>query len=403
MDLSETFVFAWKNISHRKMRSFLTVLGIVIGIASIVILVSLAQGLDKDIRTRLTRLGTNFVLVLPGQVSLSGGGGFVPVLRGILTDKDVAVVERIPGIDTVSGSLSFPRAPVRFKKYNATATVSGVNPVTYDRFVTVGYSAGKFFEKGDRGSVVIGDTIANTYFDEKIQLGNQLYINGKPFRVAGIIAKVGQGAGNFDTLVAIDQDAARDLFPGALAKDRVSAIIAITNPEMDAGAIGEEVKAKLIQKRKLKPDNLDFTVITAASIMEQVNQITGLMTLFLGAVAAISLVVGSIGIANSMFTSVLERTRDIGIMKSVGAQNSVIQKLFLVESMVLSVIGGFIGVTLGIGVAYLISVVGGISTVVSPELVIGSFIVALIVGAVSGYFPARQAAKLPAIVALRRD
>ncbi|MFA5106669.1 MAG: ABC transporter permease [Candidatus Micrarchaeia archaeon] len=403
MDLQEIIGFAWKNISHRKTRSFLTVLGIVIGIASIVILVALAQGLDKDIRASLNKLGSNFVLVLPGQASITSSTSFVPILRGILTDKDVNVVSRVPGVDSVSGSLSYPLAGIRFKKYNATATISGVNADTYDKFITAGYEGGKFFEKGDKSSVVIGYTIANDYFDEKIQVGNQLYINGRPFRVSGIIKQVGQGVGNIDKLIAIDQDAARDLFPGVLAKDRVSAILALTNPDMDSAAIGQEIKEKLANKRKVKLDNLDFTIITAASIQEQVGEITGILTLFLGAVAAISLVVGSIGIANSMFTSVLERTRDIGILKSVGAPNSAVMLLFLAESVMLSVIGGAVGIALGAVVCALISAVGNISTVVSPELIGGSFIVAILVGGASGYFPARQASKLPAVVALRRE
>ncbi|HQT45264.1 MAG TPA: FtsX-like permease family protein, partial [Candidatus Micrarchaeota archaeon] len=369
-----------------------------------VILVSLAQGLDHDIRTRLSRLGTNFVIVVPGAVSLGSASAFgPPVLRGILTTSDADAVSRVAGVESASGLLAYQLASIRFKKYNASATVTGVDADTFSKFVAAGYDQGKFFNKGDKSSAVIGYNIANNYFNEKVQVGNQIFINGMPFRVEGIISKVGQGAGNLDNVIAIDQDAAREAFPGVISKDRVSEILAITKDGSDADSIGNEIKTTLANKHKVKLDKPDFTVMTAASIMAQVSQITDLLTLFMGAIAAISLVVGSIGIANSMFTSVLERTRDIGILKSVGAPNSAVLTLFLAESVMLSVIGGSVGVAIGVLAAWLISALGGISTLVGPELIAGSFMVAVAVGGVSGYFPARQASKLPAIVALRRE
>ncbi len=394
--------YAVNSMTHRSLRAWLTILGIVIGIASIVILISLAQGLDASIKSQLSSLGTNYMFILPGNL-FSGGLRFgPPVLKGVLYTRDADAIRRVPGVIAVSGNVAAPLATVEFKGENISSSVAGVEPAAFSKYITVGYEAGKFIQEGDLTGVAIGNDVAHELFKNEIRLGDTLVILGKNFRVKGIIAKAGNTGGNIDTGVYVEERAMRLLLGDAVEKDRVFSIIAVTDPDKDVAVISAAAEDRLRASHKVRKGEEDFTILTAASIAEQVGQITGILSLFLGGVAAISLVVGGIGVANAMFTAVLERTREIGVLKAIGAPDNAILEIFLLESGLIGLTGGALGVALGVAVSFALNAFG-VPSQVSMELVGFSLLFAFLVGIISGAFPARNASRLEPVDALRYE
>ncbi len=399
MDLFETINFSFKNIMHRKLRSFLTILGIVVGISTIVLLLSLSLGIEASVVESFESLGSNYVIVLPTSNLQSGA------FNKVLYTKDADALRRLPGIDAVAGEILIQSAPLQFKRKSTAGNIQGTEIdalIRYANASSIKFRSGGYFRPGDKSSIVIGAKVADEYFDDKVYLGNQIYINDKPFRVSGIFNGSAGSLSDLDNSITMDVEAAREIFPNSIPKDQVFDIFITVAPGADPEAVAQDVKNTLIKRRKSDPDKLDFTVITAASALEQIRQVTAILSVFLGFVAAIALVVGAIGISNAMFTSVMERTKDIGIMKAIGAPNSTVLRMFLVESIIVSGIGGIIGIIIGVIISLLVSAFVT-KTVINAQVIIGALFVSLFFGAISGYFPARQAAKLPAIVALRRE
>ncbi len=401
MRIPDLVAYAIKSLRHRSLRSWLTILGIVIGIAAIVILISLAQGLDTSIKNQLSILGTNYAVILPGNVFQSGFRFGPPILKGILYTRDVELIENVAGVETASGNIAIPLTSVEFKGENITSSVAGVNVETYKRYITSGLEEGKFFVDGDPNGAVIGHGVAHDSFNKDMQVGDTLVIREKAFKVRGIINKVGATGGNFDQLILIDHRAARAILKEK-EESRVTSILAVTRQGSDVKPIAEEIKSTLRNSHKVKEGEEDFTVLTAESVSEQIGQITGILSLFLGGVAAISLVVGGIGVANAMFTSVLERTREIGILKALGASQKAILQLFLLESGIIGAVGGILGVLLAIGVSRLLNYFG-VPSIVSWELMAFALLFSFGVGVVSGLVPARNASKLEPVEALRYE
>ncbi|HQT45507.1 MAG TPA: ABC transporter permease, partial [Candidatus Micrarchaeota archaeon] len=294
----------------------------------------------------------------------------------------------------------------QFKRKATAGNIAGSEVEVYVKYSNasgITFASGGYFRQGDKSSIVIGGKVASEYFDDKVYVGNQILINNRSFRVSGIYNRTSASSiMGLDDTIMMDAGALRELFPGAMPKDRVFDIFITVAPGSDPEVVAKEVTDTLARRRKVDPDKPDFTVETAASTLEQIQQITGIISVFLGFVAAIALVVGAIGISNAMFTSVMERTKDIGIMKAIGAPNSAVLRMFLVESIMVSGIGGIIGILIGCAGSLLISAFVT-KTVINIWVIFGALAVSLFFGAVSGYFPARQAAHLPAIVALRRE
>ncbi len=401
MNFADLLSYVITSLRYRKLRAYLTILGIVIGIASIVILISLAQGLDASIRSQLSVLGTNYVFVIPGSVGASSFRLGPPVLRGQLTTRDVDAIREVQGVVAVSGNIAYPLAEIEFKGEKTGVSLAGVEPSAFSKFITTGYDAGRFISDGDTSGAVIGWEVANTYFKKNVTLGSTIRVNGHDFRVKGILSKVGN-TGPQDTAVYVDQKVVRAMLGSSYARDRVTTIIVVTNKDIPISRVSDEIDRRLQALHKVTPDNKDYTLFTADSIAAQISQVTGILSVFLAGVAAISLLVGGIGIANAMFTSVFERTREIGILKSIGANDAHILQLFLLESGLIGLIGGIVGVMLGFATGLLLSVFG-VPTIITPELVIFSIAFSFAVGMVSGYFPAKNAAALQPIEALRYE
>ena len=393
-------LYSLNNMRHRKLRSWLTILGVIIGIASIVVLISLAQGLDGKIRTELQAIGTNYIIVVPGNPFAGGFRFGPPVFKGALLESDADAIRRIPGVKSASAGVFLATADVEYKGQNVSTAVIGIEPAAMSDFITIGYESGKFFREGDGGAAVIGHGIAAGFFKEDVEYGKTLSINGHPFKVKGII-KEGGGASPYDSIIYIDKDAAQALV-GEAGSRKIDRIIVIGRDGANMQKLEEKVNAELIKRHKVRKDEKDFSTITSETISKGIAQITGLLSIFLGGIAAISLIVGAIGIANAMFTSVIERTKEIGILKAIGASNGEIQEIFIIESGLIGLVGGGIGILIGVVISLALNQFGVPSLISLPLLAFAIFF-SILVGIVSGYFPAKRAARLQPVDALRYE
>lgn len=402
------------NITHRKLRSWLTILGIVIGVASVVALVSIGQGSQAQITSRLSGLGADVITISPGFSRAESQGfrfrGEPGIDRGTsgsnLTENDARIVRTTPGVLYVNGIVS-GRGEISFLGQTASVSIQGVDTSVWKLMESTELEAGRYLSSGDTNVAVIGNSLANDMFDQSITLNRQITIEGQNFRVVGILEATGS-FGQQDSVVYIPKEMARQILDSGsnqLSSISVKASDSSTVPELTS-----EIESRLRIFRHVSEDEQDFTVTSAQAMQEQISSVTATLTLFLAGIASIALLVGGIGISNSMFTSVMERTRQIGILKALGTTNNEVMKIFLTESGLIGLIGGVLGVFFGIIASGIVSEIGirmmGMGTtitVITPELIIFAIGFSLLVGAVSGLFPARRAAKLQPVEALRYE
>jgi putative ABC transport system permease protein len=398
---TELFKLAWGNLIRRKLRSQLTILGIVIGIAAVIALVAMAQGLRTNISSRLATLGGDIMYITPGS-SLARGGFGPGVGREFgtreqattLTLNDVNTVKKISGVKSVSPELR-GSTKVSYKNQNISISYRGIEPSKMRDFIPADIVAGRWLLDSDLYSVIIGDSVANTIFKENITIGKTILLNNIEFRVVGILNK----STDVDRTIIIPIKAARELKSNKLASDQVDIIyVKVLDPAL-VSSTASEIKSALMTLHRVNEDTIDFSITTAETMASATSEISNTLTLFLGGIAAISLIVGGIGVGNTMFMSVLERTREVGILKAIGAKDSSIMELFLMEAALIGLAGGIGGVILG----YLLSfatMLAGIPSAVSIEIVGLAVVFSIIIGLAAGYFPAREAAKLEPVQAL---
>lgn len=400
-------LFAYNSLKQRKLRTFLTVIGIVIGVASIVSLISIGQGVQTQVSERLGGMGADILTISLGSTRGIGGAGGFGGFEGFggqrtttgknLTEDDVRVIKTTPGILYVNGIVS-KRGEIAFSGETADSTVTGVDTSSWRFMVTTELESGRYLISGDAYSAVIGYRIANGTFKNVIDIGGQITIEGKVFKVVGILESGSMGS---DSGIYIPKETARQIF--SLDPKRVDSITAKVSDSSNVENMTSLVKDRLRVSRRLQEGKEDFTVSNSLAMQSQISSIASTLTLFLGAIAGISLLVGAIGISNTMFTSVMERTRQIGILKSLGSTDSEIKKIFVTEASIIGMIGGIIGALLGLAISQLIAIMGSFSTLVTPELFLSSMLFAVLVGAVSGYFPAKKASSLQPVEALRYE
>ena len=413
----DIFKFSLSNIRHRKLRSWLTILGIVIGVATVIALVSIGQGLRQSINRQLSGFGGNLIFISPGNPRASNSFGFnqgPPGLRSTtiisLKESDVTAIKTVPGVQYVSGTIS-GQAEIQFKGQKASTSIQGVEPGVWELIQVSDLEKGRFLRHGDSNSVLIGNRISHDLFDKEVRLNDQLEINNKIFRVVGILKSGGGLIGGItDSIVIVTKDGAKNVLENGFSSGEITSIIVKTTDTADPNVVAKEITNKLRIVHHVNEQNQDFTVASPEVIQERISMITNTVTLFLGGIATISLIVGGVGIANTMFTSVSERTRLIGVLKSIGMTNGEIMKVFLIESALMGLIGGVIGSVIGFGASKVISGFvfsgpggAGVSTYVSSSMVILVIVFSIAVGAVSGIFPARRASKLQPIEALRYE
>ena len=390
--ISDYMLLAINSIAHRKLRSWLTIIGIVIGIAAIVALISLSLGLKATVEEQFKAFGSDRILISP-----QGFQGPGTLAQG-LTDKDVETLEKLGEFQTISPGIAFP-GEVRFHNQAKFPMVFGSENSRDIIESTTDLEKGRYLEDNDGFTAVVGNSIAKDLFDKEIFLKNNIEINGKDFRVVGILKPIGNQQD--DNTIYIPLKSFREVFGKT---DEVSFIATKVKSGTDIPSLQKKVERAL---EKARGDE-NFQVVTPEQVLEQINQVLGVIQTVLVGIAAISLLVGAVGITNSMFTTVLERTKDIGTMKAIGAKNSHILSIFLIESGLMGIVGGFFGVLLGTLISFLVSqysTQSGFKLLfeINTSLILFGLFFAFIVGMISGALPAYRASKLNPVDALRYE
>lgn len=421
MKLKKSLKIALNILLHSKLRSWLTVIGIVIGIAAVVSIVSIGEGAQQSLEEKLGGLGADIITISPGfdAKAIGPAGGFKRIhdetQTGItpssknLTGKDVRFLKSISNIKYVSGVVS-GIGELYYLGERSSIPVRGIDPLIWKDMATVELESGRYLTQGDTNAVVVGNEIANSLFKNKIQVNRQVTIAEKPFRVVGILKESG-GFGGDDKTVFMPIKIARTTLEGVGDKEFGSISIKVKDVNLVEDTTEEITEKLMIVRGIFDEKNKDFTVTSAKAIQEQISEIVGTMSLFLGAIAAISLLVGAIGISNTMFTSVLEKTKEIGIMKAIGAKNRDVLLIFLLNSGMIGLVGGLIGIALGVlasmsieGIGLKMMGAGGsLNTAITPELLIFAIVFSVLIGMLAGIAPAYRASKMKLVDALRYE
>ena len=400
----ESFLMAWASLVANKMRSILTMLGIIIGVAAVIALVSIGNGVKQDVQNSISSLGSNLLMVMPGAPRTPGVRQSAGSMKSLKV-SDYEAISKLDGVKAASPMTSGSYVVI-YQNKNWTTTVSGVNS-NYMDVNNWTMKSGRFFSdknvQNRERVAVIGQTVVKNLFGDEDPVGAEIRVKNIPFRIIGVLNSKGSGSmgTDQDDIVLIPYTTAMERVEGV---DYLRMIYVVGEDENGIDRLQSDIENLLRVRHSIKDSNLDdFNIQNMNSVMETMEETTGTLTLFLGAVAAISLVVGGIGIMNIMLVSVTERTREIGIRKALGATYFVIVTQFLIEAVVISLMGGLIGIALGIGASKLIGVASGMSTVISVPTIVLSFAFSMVIGLVFGIYPARKAAKLNPIDALHYE
>ena len=394
---------ALARLRSARLRAVLTMLGVIIGVGSVVALVAVGQGATSGITAQLESLGTNLLTINPGSATSFGTRGAAGSATSLTID-DATAVGQIPGVAAVAPELSTQKLVVAGDQ-NTTTTIVGTLPdyatVHNDTIWQGSFLTGPSNDLGLRVAV-LGNTTATDLGLGSDAVGTDITIGGIPFRVIGILQpKGGAGLSNQDDMVLVPLSTVRSHFVAGDSVRSIGVSVA-TADQMDA--VKAQITASLKARHGLgSADTADFNVFDQAQLLTTVGSITGLLTVLLAGIASISLVVGGIGIMNIMLVSVRERTREIGIRKAIGAKNRDILFQFLIEALVLSILGGLIGILVGLVATALIGQLAGWGFVFNPLTLVVALVFSLAVGVIFGVWPARQAARLDPIAALRYE
>ncbi len=409
--------FAWMNITHSKLRTWLTIVGIVIGVAAVVLIVAIGNGLEANVQSQLGSFGADLITVSPGfaragAFGFRAGGDTTSSVTNNITVKDLQAVQLTKNIKEVTGTIS-GRTSIVFYGQSITSQFQGVDPAVWKDFNNNQFDSGRDLTSSDSNSVVLGNRIATQAFNRPVTVNSLITINGKGFRVVGILAASGSFGGS-DNAIIMPISQARTVLTG-FEPDQFSSIIAKVNDLNNIDTAVADLQQNLLLSRHETSKQADFTVTATQSVRAQIESVTQSISFFLGGIAAISLLVGAIGIANTMFMAVLERTKQIGLLKALGTTNSEITKIFLLESGLLGFAGGLIGCVLSLGISLILSQLGvGLAlptggrgrtsiALITPELVLFALFFSAIIGMAAGYVPAKQASKLQPVEALRYE
>jgi len=402
MRISSTFVISLRALRRNIMRSALTALGIIIGVAAVIAMVSIGNGAKNQIESQIASLGQNVIIIFPGSSTSSGarsGWGS----RSSLTPEDAkAIVNEVPGVVAASPEIR-DRSQVLANGSNWNTQIQGESPEYLSIRLWELDDGTMFTERDVKGFskvAVIGQTVANQLFINENSVGQTIRIRNIPFKILGVLKSKGFNFYGKDQDDVVIIPYTSHLKRVARRQRLNSIIVQAISPEA-IPQIQQGITDLLQQRRKGREP--DFTVRNQVELAEAATATSNTMTSLLGAIAGVSLIVGGIGIMNIMLVSVTERTREIGIRMSVGAHGSEILLQFLTEAVLLSALGGTIGIALGVGVSEIMSQVNGWPTLISPTAIVVSFAVSAAVGVFFGYYPARKASQLDPIEALRYE
>ncbi len=403
--MKEYFFLAFKNIRRRKLRSLLTILGIFIGIAAVVSLISLGQGLQEYIGGEFEKLGKDKIMIQPKTIGAPGSATSQSLM---LTTEDLKIIENIKGVEWAIGML-YKLGQIEFKKELEITYIIGIEPNDIKRLSEIQsfeILEGRWLKPGDKFKVIIGYNHAyGKIWGKQVGLGNTIKIEDTDFKVIGIMKKIGNPID--DAHVYLPKEVLKDILD---VDDEESWIMAKAAIGSDPDDIAETIERKLRRSRGERENQETFSVQTSGQLLQTFQSIFGVVQAVLIGIAAISLLVGGIGIMNTMYTTVLERTKEIGTMKAVGAQNSDILLIFLFESGLLGLVGGIIGILIGVGIGksveYIATIQLGTPLLQASfgfPLLLGALVFSFVVGSISGILPAIQAAKLKPADALRYE
>ena len=407
MDYQELALEGFTTLTLNKVRTSLAMLGVIIGIGSVIALVSLGQASQRSIENQIKSLGSNLLTVMPGALKSSGIRGAAGEKKSLTYDDAEAIKNssKLAAIKNVAAEYR-GRAQVVAGRNNTNTQVLGVTP-EYALMRNITLSAGSFISKanliGMSKVAVLGSQTAVDLFGEGVSpIGKVIRINKIPFNIVGLMeSKGGGGPMNQDDRVLIPLTTAQKLLFGV---NHLSAIYLEATSEKVMNQARDEVGYFLLARHKIKdPYKADFSIMSQEDILGTASQVTGTFTALLSGIAAISLIVGGIGIMNIMLVTVTERTREIGLRKALGAKKKVITAQFLLEAMMITFVGGIIGVVLGMGVSFILSRSMNLPFVFSLPSILLAFGVSVAIGVLFGWYPAQKAAKLQPIEALRYE
>lgn len=403
--IEDFFKQGWGNIKKRKLRSGLTIIGIFIGIAAVVALVSLGQGLQKYMDDEFAKLGRDKIMIMPK-------GAFGPIGEGTatFTDQDIKAIQKVVGIADATG-MAMQVVKLEFndviRYYLAVGVPTDEKRTLFDElFLSYDIELGRNIKEGDKYKLVLGHYYYDReLFEKNIKLRDKVRVNDIEFKTIGFYEIIGNPGD--DQNIYIPQDTLEEMYD---IKGEYNMLVAKVSPGVTPLKGAEKIEKALRKSRDVKEGQEDFSVQTTEEMLEMYNDVLNIVNIVLIGIAAISLFVGGIGIMNTMYTAVIERTKEIGIMKAIGAKNSSIMTLFIIESGILGAVGGAIGVAIGMGFSKLVEVIATavLQTVLLQAyfpwyLIVGSLAFAFVVGTISGLLPARQAALLKPVDALRYE
>jgi putative ABC transport system permease protein len=415
MKLSTSLKLALNFLFHSKLRSWLTIIGIVIGVSAVVAIISIGEGMQQSVQARLGGLGADILTVTPGggrammgfRVPGGGGGGMwrMPASSmGNLTHRDVQVLKTVENVAHVQGTVS-GRGEVYYLGEKATVSIEGVDAVAWKYITGSELEVGRLLGPSDSNSIVIGNRIAESTFKQPVALNRMLTIEGKSFKVVGILKE-----GDDDGDIIMPIETARNTLEDVDEENFDSIVIKASSVDY-VDHIMEDADKKLMLSRHVTEREKDYSISSAKAMQESVSDVTQTMTLFLGAIAAVSLVVGAVGIANTMFASVLEKTKEIGVMKAIGARNRDIMVIFLLDSALVGLVGGLLGIALGVAISLLLPFLGmgfmgpggRMTTAVTPQLLLFVLLLSTGIGVLAGIVPTYRASKFQPVDALRYE
>lgn len=390
-----------RNLTYQKLRTALTLLGIVIGVGAIVSMITLGDALENSITEQFEEVGTDKIMIMPGAPNAMGFSG-AAFGTETLTEKDLKVVKGVNGVESAFGMLSRV-AKLEFGKEETYSTVYGIDIEFLKLFSDMQsyeIEEGRDLKEGDMYVAVFGYLAKSELFEKEIKIRDRIVISDKNFRVVGLLKKIGNPMD--DMSIMLPMESAKEIFNDT---EDFAMIIVDVRDDVDVDKVSEKIKDELEDSRNAE----DFKVQTMGDMMEMASSILNILQIVFVGIAAISLLVGGIGIMNIMLMTVLERTKEIGVMKATGATNRVVLFLFLGEAAIVGLLGGLIGFTLGFVGSYVVaqyasSAVGiPVSAAFSPELFTGSLVFSMVVGMASGAYPARKAARMDPVDALRYE
>lgn len=411
MKLFKCFIHAFRMVANSKLRSWLTIIGIVIGVASVIAISSLGQGMQNTMNSQLGALGGDIVTLTAGfsrgsnfmrgpSEDRSGSSATATDETPTLTRSDVQILKSIPDIKLIDTEIS-GSVDVTYLGKKGSVRLTGVDPKVWSQITTAKIKDGRMLDSADQNVIVIGGRLASDYFDKPVGLNQMLTIGSNVFRVVGILDDT-------STSIYMPIQGAYQVLDDKENGVYDSIVIKIKD-EDDLEAVMEKITNKLMLVRHVTTKTKDFSLSSSKLMQETRSEMMASMNLFLLALAAVSLIVGAVGIANTMFTSVLERTKEIGIMKAIGARNKDILQIFLINAGLIGLIGGIIGIILGATLSGAIpSLLGQVGffrggTLVSVSSVMIALSVSVGVGILAGIIPAYQASKLRPVDALRYE